>query len=70
MIEAIAYIALVISLISMSMRDMMKLRFFHITSSLLYGIYGFFIASTPLVISAIVFIGIHCYQLTLLRQKN
>ncbi|MCR9251741.1 MAG: hypothetical protein NXI20_15050 [bacterium] len=70
MIEAIAYIALAFSLASMSMRDMLKLRFLHIASSLLYGIYGFFISSTPLIIGAIIFISIHCYRLRMLKQER
>ncbi|MDX2304214.1 MAG: hypothetical protein NW226_15530 [Microscillaceae bacterium] len=63
MVELIAYTALIISLLSMSMRKIHLLRYLHIVSSSLYGIYGFFIASQPLMVGAGLFVMIHIYQL-------
>ncbi|MBL4715161.1 MAG: hypothetical protein COC01_05350 [Bacteroidetes bacterium] len=63
MIEAIAYIALMISLVSMSMKSMIYLRAFHALSSLLFGIYGICIDAFPLIIGGSLFLIIHSYHI-------
>ena len=71
MIELLAYIALGISLISMNMKKMLHLRLFHAISSFLYGIYGLYIDSLPLIVGGALFVIIHLYHIVrMLRKTN
>ena len=70
MIELLAYIALGISLISMNMKSMLHLRIFHAFSSFLYGIYGMYIDSLPLVVGGALFVIIHVYHILKMLRKT
>ena len=69
MIEVLAYIALGISLLSMNMKKMLHLRAFHAFSSLLYGIYGAYIDSMPLLVGGALFVIIHLYHIFKMIRK-
>jgi len=69
MIELLAYIALGISLLSMNMKKMLHLRVFHAFSSLLYGIYGTYIDSLPLIVGGALFVIIHLYHIVKMLRK-
>ncbi len=66
----LAYLGLGFSLLSMSMKNILPLRMLHILSSTLYGCYGYFIDATPLMVGAVLFIGIHLFHIArLVRQR-
>ncbi|MBL4754121.1 MAG: YgjV family protein [Flavobacteriales bacterium] len=69
MVELLAYIALGISLLSMNMKRMLHLRIFHALSSLLYGIYGTYIDSLPLIVGGALFVIIHLYHIVRALKK-
>lgn len=59
----IGYIALVLSIIAVTMTNMKSYRYVHLTSSILYLFYGLSINAIPIVIGAILFTAIHIRQL-------
>ena len=63
MAEYIGYTALIISLLSVNMTNMLRFRWLHLTSSCIYCIYGALIEATPLIVGAILFASIHSFRL-------
>lgn len=71
MVDTLAYTALVISLLSVSMKKMLSFRIIHLISSSLYLSYGLFIEAYPIALGGALFILIHFYHIMiLLKQKN
>ena len=63
MAEYFGYTALLISLLSVNMSNMLWFRWLHLTSSCIYCVYGCMIRALPLAIGAALFIIIHSYRL-------
>ncbi|MDY8136004.1 YgjV family protein [Aquimarina sp. 2201CG5-10] len=68
-IQILGFIALAFSLYAMTKVDMKKLRWFHLSSSILYLIYGIGIAQFPLIVGAILFSSIHIIHLRKIYSK-
>jgi len=63
MAEYIGYTALVISLLSINMTNMLFFRWLHLLSSCIYCFYGVLIEATPLIVGASLFVLIHSYRI-------
>ena len=63
MTEYIGYTALLISLLSITMSNMVRFRWLHIISSSIYLIYGYLIGAMPLIVGATLFVIIHSIRL-------
>ena len=63
MVEAIGYCALTMSVLSICMSNMRTFRWLHLISSCLYLAYGILITAWPIIIGALLFMGIHTVRL-------
>ncbi|NQX97702.1 MAG: hypothetical protein HRT73_07455 [Flavobacteriales bacterium] len=70
MAEYVGYTALLISLLSVNMNNMLRFRWLHLLASCIYFIYGFLIDAMPLVIGATLFAIIHSYRLYKIYKVN
>ncbi len=66
--EYIGYTALLISLLSVNMSNMLWFRRLHLLASCIYLVYGLLIEAMPLAIGAALFALIHCYRLYKLHK--
>ena len=69
-IEAIGYIAIAAGFFAATKKEMEHFRFWHLISSAVYIVYGFFLNSGPLVISGFIFCIIHIYHLKQNKSKR
>lgn len=67
-IEVFGYLAMIVCLISVLMKDIKKLRTINIISCAMFVIYGLVISSYPIVIMNFVVIIIHLYNLYKLKN--
>lgn len=68
--ETLGYIAIAAGFFAVTKKEMSGFRLWHLVSSFFYVIYGFFLASGPLIISGIIFCIIHIHHLRKLKQTN
>ncbi|WP_196889326.1 hypothetical protein [Aureivirga sp. CE67] len=68
MVEIIGFLALIISVIAVSMTNIVRYRIIHLASSIVYVLYGFMISAFPIIIGALLFMTIHLYHLWKLRK--
>ena len=62
--QVMAYIALSIGLLAMSMKEMLLLRSLHALSCIMYGVYGLYIDAVPLTVGAFLYALIHLAFIT------
>ena len=67
--DTIGYMALCLALIAMVNKEIKLIRWLHLISCVFYAIYGFLTNTNPVLIGAILFIGIHIYHLIKLQTK-
>ena len=70
MIETTGYIALSLALIAMVNKEIRLIRWLHLISCVFYAIYGWLTNANPVLIGAILFIGIHIYHLIKLNTTQ
>ncbi len=68
--QILGYIALGLSLLSMTMKTMIWLRVLHATSCLVYLIYGYSIAAWPIAVGGLLLFCIHAYHLIYLLKPG
>lgn len=61
--DLLAYAAIVISLVAVSMKKMLPFRIMHLTASMLYLVYGLKIDSDPIALGGLLFGIIHIYRM-------
>lgn len=67
----VGYAALVLNLVSMTMKDVLKLRSLSLTANALYIIYGILIGAAPLMIGCTIAVVIHGYHIIkIYREKK
>jgi drug/metabolite transporter (DMT)-like permease len=70
MIHILGYIALVINLTSMTMKNVIYLRFLSLIANAIYIVYGFFLTSPPLMIGCGIAVVIHGFHIMKLRKEK
>jgi hypothetical protein len=71
MIDAIGYTALMLNLVSMSMKNLLHLRIISLGANIIYILYSILISATPMIIGSVIAILLHGYGiLRILRQKT
>jgi hypothetical protein len=70
MIDVLGYIALGLALFAMLKKQLSTIRWMHMISCVFYLIYGLLTESNPVSIGAILFIIIHIYHLSKLRNSK
>ena len=63
MIDIVGYIAIGLALVAMISKQIIVLRWIHLTSCVFYAVYGFITDTNPVTLGAILFGGIHIYHL-------
>ncbi|BDD09153.1 hypothetical protein FUAX_15850 [Fulvitalea axinellae] len=61
--DAVGFFALSIALFAMSNKDMIKLRRWHLLSSVLYIVYGILTSAYPVILGAVLYCGIHAWHI-------
>ena len=61
--EWLGYIALFMSLFSMTMTDIKRLRWLHLFASVFYLVYGLAIEAIPIMLGGAIFMILHIYHL-------
>lgn len=69
-IEYVGYIASVLIVISMFMKDMVKLRFTNLAGAILFSVYGFIIKSYPVAIVNLIVSFADMYYLFRMYDSN
>lgn len=69
MLHILGYIAIALSLFSMTRKNVMALRIISATSNGIYVVYGVLLNSPPLVIGCTIAIIIHLYHINKLRKE-
>lgn len=70
MIHLVGIAALGFTLLAMSMKNILILRFLSAVANFIYIIYGFLLGSPPLIIGGAIVIVIHGYHIHKLIQNN
>ncbi|MEO1050996.1 MAG: hypothetical protein AAFX87_10220 [Bacteroidota bacterium] len=70
MTDLIGYIALGIALLALSKKKLLTLKWWHLTSSALYIIYGTIISAWPVVVGAVLYCSMHIYHLVKHYRSN
>ena len=68
--DAIGYMALSLALFAMMNKKVKLIRSLHLISCVFYAVYGLLTKANPLLMGAILFIGIHIYHLIKLQTKS
>lgn len=63
MIHFIGYSALVLNLVSMTMKDVVHLRLFSLVANAIYILYGILLQAPPFIIGCSIAVLIHAYHL-------
>ena len=69
MIHLIGYVALVLNLASMAMKDMFYLRSVSLTANAIYIVYGILLNAPPFIIGCSIAVLIHAHQIIKLRRQ-
>ena len=69
MIDLLGYGALVLNLVSMAMKNVLRLRIFSLIANVLYLIYGIYLPAPPFILGCSIAIGLHAYHIYLLLTK-
>ncbi|WP_108425527.1 YgjV family protein [Flagellimonas amoyensis] len=67
-VEIIGYLAITAGFFAATKKEIARFRVWHLISSAIYVIYGFFLESGPLIISSVAFCIIHVYHLRKMRK--
>ena len=70
MIDLLGYGALVLNLISMSMKKVLHLRIFSLLANIIYFIYGIMINALPFIVGCGIATMIHIYHIFLIKKSN
>ena len=70
MIHLIGYVALVINLTSMAMKDVFHLRILSLVANALYVVYGILLHAPPLIIGCTIAVLLHGYYVVKLWSKS
>jgi hypothetical protein len=71
MIHLLGYLALILSLVSMTRKQVMQLRIISATGNACYVLYGILLDSPPLIIGGAIAVGIHLYHIAkLVKEKT
>lgn len=68
--EILGYLAIAAGFFAITKKEMGAFRLWHLISSFLYIIYGYFLQSIPLIISGIIFCIIHLFHLRKLKANT
>ncbi|MGB3800142.1 MAG: YgjV family protein [Lewinella sp.] len=68
--EFLGYLAIAAGFFAATKKDMGGFRLWHLLSNFLFIFYGFVLASVPLVVSGVVFCGIHAVHLYRMRYPG
>lgn len=66
MIDLIGYIGLTMNLLSMTMKDILWLRWFSIVANSIYICYGIMLGAMPFIIGCSIAVCIHIYHLIIM----
>lgn len=66
----LGYFACGINLISMTMKDITRLRYLSLTANAIFAFYGLQLGSPPVIASSTIAAMIHTYQLVRLHQST
>lgn len=69
-IHTLGYIALAVSLFSMTRKNVLTLRILSAAANAFYVVYGFLLNAPPLIIGCSTAILIHAYQIYKLRKSD
>jgi len=69
-IDIFGYIALIINLSSMAIKNVLNLRLLSLVSNFVYMIYGFCLAALPIIVGCAIAIGIHAFHIRILLKKK
>lgn len=71
LIDIFGYLAIAVGLFAISRKSLFSLRLWHLISSILYLIYGLFTLAYPVIVSGVLFIFIHLYNLNkIVKQRD
>jgi|TARA_R110002096_G_C14528471_1_gene717536 formate hydrogenlyase subunit 3/multisubunit Na+/H+ antiporter MnhD subunit len=70
MINLFGFSALGLALFALSNKNIIKLRTWHLVSSLMYIAYGFFINAMPVIVGAILYCLIHGFHIYKSKKNN
>lgn len=70
MTNLFGFLALSIALYAISKKNVVELRWWHLISSFLYIIYGYMIQAYPVIIGAVLYCGIHIFQLYQIKKTT
>ncbi len=70
MINALGFLGLILSLASMSMKDILYLRFLSLAANSIYIIYGVLIDATPIIAGSIIAVIIQAIRIYKLNQNK
>ena len=68
--DIIGYVALALSLLAISMKTMLVLRYIHAAAAATYILYGLLIDAIPLMLGGSLFMVIHLIHITKLHKKK
>lgn len=63
MIEVLGYLALATGIFAISRKNMQTFRWWHLTSNLMYMVYGILFDATPIFVAGLLFSILHMYHL-------
>jgi hypothetical protein len=68
--EIIGYVAMICVAISLSLKNIKKLRFWNLAGALMFVVYGIIIASWPVVILNVFLSLVNMYHLFIAKEKS
>lgn len=69
-VDAVGYTALILNLISMSMKNLLKLRLISLVANIIYIYYSIMISATPMIIGSVIACILHAYGIFMILRKT
>jgi hypothetical protein len=69
-IDTVGYTALILNLISMSMKNLLNLRLISLIANVIYIYYSIMISATPMIIGSVIAFILHGYGIFMIVRKT
>jgi len=69
-IDTVGYTALILNLISMSMKNLLNLRIISLIANIIYVYYSIMISATPMIIGSVIAFTLHGYGIFMIMKKS